>query len=397
MELKTFHESLTSTIYDVVDLFGVLLGLSYEAQTEQDVLDAISRYTISTYWHAKTIIGPWVAAATDDDWRIVNAGDIGSRRDVYRFLDALRPAISNHAEGAIEESVDETQFAHLTISIRHGQMFDSPNIQQALGMMAFGRIDPSEVLPYRYDCCIHETSLNRIEHWLGVLWDLLIFYYSNAFDAWPNEIVNLHRRVIVAALTEDAYTADSLRRAILETLTQTVRQTGISVCELAGDRIWESDKLEMSRLSEEIDRLCQELNSEMMRAMARLRLNDWPEAVTHPPVNPSPPTPTKTLSSGPIQADGPIPPSSFQWRGNRTKEKLTPTEYRLLAYIFERRENPPAVDELKQQFWPGSFSDRGSYDRFATGLRRKLNPIGATIDTDNGHVVILPLIPSDPE
>jgi hypothetical protein len=98
----------------------------------------------------------------------------------------------------------------------------------------------------------------------------------------------------------------------------------------------------------------------------------------------------------PSTPDGLISPSSFQWRGERT-ERLTKTEYKLLAYIFERRANPPTVNELKKQFWPKSFDERGSYDRFATQLRRKLNPIGATIDTDNGHVVISQLPSSDPE
>ncbi|MBY0588904.1 helix-turn-helix domain-containing protein [bacterium] len=96
-------------------------------------------------------------------------------------------------------------------------------------------------------------------------------------------------------------------------------------------------------------------------------------------------------------SDGMVPPSSFQWRGKRPTERLTKTEYKLLAYIFERRANPPTVNELKKQFWPKSYDDRGSYDRFATQLRRKLNPIGATIDTDNGHVVISPMYSSDSE
>jgi hypothetical protein len=95
--------------------------------------------------------------------------------------------------------------------------------------------------------------------------------------------------------------------------------------------------------------------------------------------------------------DGPIPPSSFQWRGERTTEKLRPSEYKLLAYIFERRSNPPTVGELKKQFWPESYKDRGSYDRCASEIRKKLKPLGVTIETDNGHACFLPLPETNPE
>ncbi len=111
-------------------------------------------------------------------------------------------------------------------------------------------------------------------------------------------------------------------------------------------------------------------------------------------VNREPPSDNPLTTAAP---DGPIPPSSFQWRGERTKEKLTKKEYKLLVYVFERKENPPTVDELMKLFWTGPYGDRNNYDTYASKLRKKLNPIGVTIETDNGHACFRPLPETDPE
>jgi hypothetical protein len=92
----------------------------------------------------------------------------------------------------------------------------------------------------------------------------------------------------------------------------------------------------------------------------------------------------------PSTPDGPIKPDGFRW-DNKTIEGLTPTEFDLLAFIFERRDNPPKIEELKDVFWKDSHAKEGSFHKHAGSLRDKLEPLGIIVCARRKTAVIRPL------
>jgi hypothetical protein len=89
-------------------------------------------------------------------------------------------------------------------------------------------------------------------------------------------------------------------------------------------------------------------------------------------------------------SDGPIEPDGFRWGGN-TIYGLTPTEFDLVEFIFDRRDNPPTLKELKKEFWPDSLTEDGSFHKFAGDLRAKLAPLGIGVIARRKMAVIRPI------
>jgi hypothetical protein len=88
--------------------------------------------------------------------------------------------------------------------------------------------------------------------------------------------------------------------------------------------------------------------------------------------------------------DGPIKPDGFRW-GGKCIYGLTPTEFDLLKFIFDRSNDWPSLEELKKEFWKDSDTENGSFHKFANVLRSKLAPLGIGVHARRKTAVIRPL------
>ncbi|HKI35268.1 MAG TPA: helix-turn-helix domain-containing protein [Gemmataceae bacterium] len=75
--------------------------------------------------------------------------------------------------------------------------------------------------------------------------------------------------------------------------------------------------------------------------------------------------------------DGPVPPNKFRWRGN-VCERLSPLQYRLLAYLWDggRRRGCVGFEELLEHVWEGKDTLRTSLKSSVSRLNTKLNTVG---------------------
>ena len=89
----------------------------------------------------------------------------------------------------------------------------------------------------------------------------------------------------------------------------------------------------------------------------------------------------------PLKPNGPAKPDIFRWN-LQTCDGLTVMEMKLLHFVWERREDPPNLIEVKKNLWPKSYHERGSYDPTANSINRKMKKIGCRLRVKNGYVVI---------
>jgi hypothetical protein len=112
--------------------------------------------------------------------------------------------------------------------------------------------------------------------------------------------------------------------------------------------------------------------------LARLRKRNWLR-----PENPSRMTGAYQILPGlmnffEVTPDGPHEPNEF-WHDSRCVKGFTPLELEILQFAWERRDDPPLVQEVLLEFWLGTNRPRKNFDshkgRINTKFRKNDLPI----------------------